>query len=421
MESGFIFGHGIEVPIAILVILLLLSSFFSGSETSIMAINPYRLRHNAKKSKSARRVLALFEDREKLLSVILIGNNFVNISASSIATIIGLQLLGEKGVLLATVALTAVLLIFGEITPKTLASLKPERYAYIASLPLCFLMKILYPLAVVTHKVAMAVLKVFGFNRTQVVEEGLTEEEMLTLVKTSKNLLSSQHQLMMANILNLRNISIDDIMIPKTEVSGIDLSSDIEDISLQLYTPKHALIPVYDGDINDIKGILSNKDIPSLLKRNDLSKESIINALRPAYFVPESASLHTQLIQFKLNKNRMGVVVDEYGDIQGVISIDNIIEEIIGELPTTLQGTEQQVVRKRDGSLIVDGNINLRKLNNFQKIKFPTDGAKTLNGLISEYLDCIPVTATCLEISGYKMEIMQVHDNMVKKVKFYPE
>lgn len=421
MESGFILGHGMQMPIAILVVLLLLSAFFSGSETSIMAINPYKLRHNAKKSKRAQRVLSLFEDREKLLSVILIGNNFVNISASSIATIIGLQLLGEKGVLLATVILTAVLLIFGEITPKTLASLKPERYAYITSLPLYILMKILYPLALITNQVAMAVLKIFGFNRAQSVEEGLTEEEMLTLVKTSKNLLSTQHQSMMSNILNLRNISVDDIMIPKTEIHGIDLSSDISNIISQLYNPKHTMIPVYYGDINDIKGILYNKDIPALLKNSNLDKDSILSILRPTYFVPESASLHTQLIQFKLNKSRMGVVVDEYGDIQGIISIDNIIEEIIGELPKALHGTEQQIIKRRDGSLIVDGNINLRKLNNFQKMKFPTENAKTLNGLILEYLDCIPVTATCLEISGYKMEIMQVHDNMVKKVKFYPK
>ena len=235
MDTGLIYGYSIELLIAILIILLILSAFFSGSETSIMAINPYRLRHNAQKSKKAQRVLSLFQDREKLLSVILIGNNFVNISASSIATIIGLQLLGEKGVLLAAILLTAFLLIFGEITPKTLASLKPERYAYICSWPLYILMKILYPLAYLTNQISMAVLKIFGLDQRSDAEEGLTEEEMLTLVKTSKTLISSQHQIMMANILNLRNIYVDDIMIPKNEINGIDLDDDISIILKQLF------------------------------------------------------------------------------------------------------------------------------------------------------------------------------------------
>lgn len=399
--------------------LLLTSSFFSGSETGIMSINRYRLKHLAKTNKQAYRVNKLLEKPDRLLAVILICNNFLNIAASSIATIIGVRLFGDVGVLIATILLTIFLLILGEITPKTLAAIRPETFAFTASLPLKWLLWLLYPFVVLSNVISNTLIKLLGIKQISRANDSLSLEELNTVLNETNSIIPTKHKEMLSSIINLEKMSITDIMVPRTEVIGINLDDDDENIVKLLRSTQHTLIPVYHNDINEITGIIHMRDLGSAFVKHNFSLDKIKKYIQKPYFVPEGTSLYKQLINFQKNKLRMAIVVDEYGDVQGLITLEDILEEIVGEFTTGLSDLEQEIHPQKDGTFLVDGTINVRILNRIMSINLPTEGSKTLSGIITEYLEFIPESQTCLEINNYKMEVIQVQDNMIKTVKIY--
>lgn len=403
----------------LLVFFIIISGFFSGSETGMMSLNRYRLKHKAKTEKKARRILKLLARPDRLLGVILIGNNFVNISASSLATIICVRLFGEAGVQIAIVSMTVIVLIFAEITPKTLAAVKPETVADFCYLPLQILLWAMFPLVWLVNGVSNTLLAILGFKTGKKKADPLNLQEIKTVVTDASGYIPSQHQRMLTSILDLEKVSVDDIMIPRTEVIGIDIDDDIKSILSQLTHTQHTLLPVYKGEINHIIGILHTRDLGHIYSQGTLTITALKRTLMKPYFVPEGTSLHIQLLQFQTNKQRMGLVVDEYGDIQGLVTLADILEEIVGEFTTDTTHINQEIHPQPDGSYLIDGSAYIREINRALKWQLPTDGAKTIGGLITNYLETIPEQATCLKINGYPLEVVQVKDNAIKTVRFY--
>lgn len=402
----------------ILLSCMILSAFFSSSETGMMALNRYRLKHASKTNKTAKRVVTMLKRPDRLLAVILIGNNFVNIAASAVATMIGLRLFGEVGVLLATIILTIAILIFCEITPKTLATIKPEGVAYFTVYPLIILTKILFPLVWIANFLTNSILLLIGIKQVKR-RDRLTPEELRTLVSEAGGLIPSKHQEMLTSILDLESISVEDIMIPRTEIFAIDLNDDNEKILAKIKITQHTMLPVYENEIDDIKGIIHMRDVSRCLTDQQFSKQSLISEIKKPYYVPEGTPLHSQLINFQHTKNRMALVVDEYGDIIGLVTLADILEEIVGEFTTDV-GASTSIQAQPDGSFIIDGSTNIRTLNQMMNWSLPTNGAKTISGLIIEVLEMIPPKQTCVLIANYPFEIMQVQDNMIKTCKISP-
>ena len=405
-----------------LFVLLLLSAFFSGSETGMMSINRYRLKHLAKTNKVAKRTSSLIAKPEKLLAVILICNNFVNISASALVTIIGAKLFGDVGILLATAVLTIVIIIFGEITPKTLAAAHPDKVSFYASMPLKILMTLLHPIVILTNVLSKAVLRVFGIKlhaSHHKKKDELSLDELRTVLTEATAMIHTKHKEMLTSIVNLETITVNDIMIPRLDVYGIDLEDDEETIINQLKSTQHTLLPMYRRDLNKVEGIIHMRSISSIITQQEFSVQKISELMVKPYFVPEGTSLYQQLINFQRNKFRIAMVVDEYGDVQGIITLADILEEIVGEFTTDITDIEQEIHPQSDGTTLVDGSIYIRDLNKSMKWKIPTNQAKTLSGIIIEHLESIPEAGTCLKLQEYKLEVVQVQDNMIKTVKFY--
>lgn len=412
IHPGFLFG--------LLIFLLLCSAFFSSSETGILSLNRYRLKHMAKEGhRGAKRVTALLSRPDRLLGTILIGNNFVNILASSIATVLALQLWGEAGIAIATIGLTLVLLIVGEITPKTLAALHPERVAYPVSLPLQFLLKLFYPLVVLLGWISNGLLRLFGVDPTSKRNDSLTTEELRSVVRESGHELPKNRQNMLLGILDLERVTVDDIMIPRNEVTGINLEDDIETIINQLTHTTHTRLPVFRTDINQIEGIVHMRQIARLLTQNELSKEVILAACSEPYFVPEGTPLSTQLLNFQKQKRRIGIVVDEYGDVIGIVTLEDILEEIVGDFSNQKLMHNTDIQPQADGSHIIDGAAYIREINKALDWHLPSDGPKTVNGLITEALESIPDSAVCLQFGPYRLEILQASENRVKSVRIW--
>lgn len=412
IHPGFLFG--------LLIFLLLCSAFFSSSETGILSLNRYRLKHMAKEGhRGAKRVTALLSRPDRLLGTILIGNNFVNILASSIATVLALQLWGEAGIAIATIGLTLVLLIVGEITPKTLAALHPERVAYPVSLPLQFLLKLFYPLVVLLGWISNGLLRLFGVDPTSKRNDSLTTEELRSVVRESGHELPKNRQNMLLGILDLERVTVDDIMIPRNEVTGINLEDDIETIINQLTHTTHTRLPVFRTDINQIEGIVHMRQIARLLTQNELSKEVILAACSEPYFVPEGTPLSTQLLNFQKQKRRIGIVVDEYGDVIGIVTLEDILEEIVGDFSNQNLMHNTDIQPQADGSHIIDGAAYIREINKALDWHLPSDGPKTVNGLITEALESIPDSAVCLQFGPYRLEILQASENRVKSVRIW--
>lgn len=406
--------------IGLLIFLILCSAFFSSSETGILSLNRYRLRHQAKEGhRGAKRVSALLSRPDRLLGTILIGNNFVNILASSIATVLALQLWGEAGIAIATIGLTLVLLIFGEITPKTLAALRPEQIAYPFSLPLVLLLKLFYPLVILLGWVSNGLLKLMGVDPTHKSSHSLTTEELRSVVRESGDELPQNRQNMLLSILDLENVTVDDIMIPRNEVFGIDLDDDLEDIITQLRTTSHTRLPVYRNDINQIEGVVHMRQIARLLTHNQLTKEALTEACHEPYFVPESTPLSTQLINFQKQKRRIGIVVDEYGDVLGIVTLEDILEEIVGDFSNQDLLRSPDIHPQEDGTQVIDGAAYIREVNKALGWHLPCDGPKTLNGLVTEALESIPDSPVCLKIGPYRLEILQSMENRVKSVRVW--
>ncbi|WP_111637789.1 HlyC/CorC family transporter [Marinomonas shanghaiensis] len=411
-----------DIPLSVLggtlFCLIILSAFFSSSETGMLSLNKYRLKHLVKsKNRSAMKVSSLLERPDRLIGVILIGNNFVNILSSAIATIIAVRLWGDAGVAIATGALTMVILIFAEVTPKTLAAIHPEKIAFPASWVLSVLLKALYPLVFVVNTLSNGLLRMIGVNASQKNHDTLDSEELRTVVNEASGLIPAAHQEMLLSILDLEKVSVEDIMIPKNEVVGIDLEDTIEEIIEQICQSRHTRMPVYNGEINKIIGILHARHAAMFLRDPTPSKAALLKATVEPYFIPESTSLNTVLLNFQKDHQQMGIVVDEYGDVQGIAALEDVLEEIVGEFTPPTQDEEEEIQTLDDGSFRIEGSTHIREINKTLNWHLPTNGPKTLNGLIIETLEFIPEHPISLWVGHYMIEIQEIEDKVVKYAK----
>ena len=415
-------GIPLSALFGVLILLLVLSAFFSGSETGLMTLNRYRLRHLAKAGHAgAVRAQRLLERPDRLIGLILLGNNFVNILASAVATIIGLRLSGETGIAVATGALTLAVLIFSEVTPKTLAALHPERIAFPAAFIYVPLLKLLYPLVWLVNKIANGLLRSLGVNADQADRQSLSSEELRTVVLEAGAMIPKRHQKMLLNLMDLEKVTVEDIMIPRNEVVGIDLSDDIDEITDLITHTQYTRLPVFQDSIDNVIGILHLRNIVPLLKNGALTHADLRTVVREPYFIPEGTPLNRQLLNFQREGRRTGLVVDEYGDIQGLVALEDILEEIVGEFTTDPAASNKDITPQDDGSYLIDAGANVRDLNRALHIELPTTGPKTLNGLILEHMEDIPETGTSLLLAGYPIDIVQTKDNAVKTARIRPQ
>ena len=405
-----------------LLVLILLSGFFSSSETGLMAINKYRLRHLANKGhRGARLAQKLLKKPDRLIGLILLGNNLVNILAASIATVIGIRLFGISGVWIASLVLTVVILIFAEVAPKTVAAVHPERIAFPASYVLYVLLKVLFPIVWMVNGLANLVLKPFKV-RTQIdLIEHLNREELKTLVKEGGERIPDDHQRMLVNILDLEQATVEDVMIPRQDIVGIDLDDDWEDILNQLTQTLYTRMPVYRESVDQVEGLLHIRAVIAKLAHGGLTFKDLKRAVRRPYFIPEGTALTQQLLEFQRRERRMGLVVDEYGDIQGLVTLDDILEEIVGEYTAESRAKSRDIRLLDDGTYLVDGVATLRTLNRNMDWGLPEDEVSTLNGLLLEELGEIPSGKASLKIGPHIMTILEIKDNVICKVLVKPQ
>ncbi len=384
----------------------------------MMSLNRYRLKHLQKnKHRGAIRAGKLLQRPDRLIGLILIGNNLVNIFASAIATVIAIRLWGDAGIFIATATLTLVILIFAEITPKTVAAMHPERIAFPASLILIPLMKLMYPVVALVNGVTNGLLRIMGFDPANMNDEHVSSEELRTIVTEAGQLIPSRHRGMLLNILDLEEVTVDDIMVPRNEVYGVDLDDSDEDILRSIQTSSHTRLPVWREDINNIVGMLHTRSISRVIAPQGLDREALEREMEKPYFIPESTPLHTQLLNFQQKKKPLAVVVDEYGDVLGLVALEDILEEIVGEFTSSMADAEQDIHPQRDGSFIIDGTANIREINKTLHWKLPTDGPKTLSGLILEHLESFPDANTGLAIGKYRLEILKLEGNVVQAAR----
>ena len=397
--------------------LLILSAFFSGSETGMMAANKVKLKNLSKKrDRGAKRALRLLKKPDLLLATILVGNNFANILASSIVTIIMLNYFGGN-VLLGAVLLTTFILIFSEITPKTMAAVKPESFAKRSSLLLKTLLYILRPLIAITNYISSIVLGIFNINVKDAKDnDNLNTQELKTLLDESGDLIPKQYRGMLSSILGMEELVVEDIMTPASEVIGINIDLDYETNKKIIESSEYTRLPVYKNSIDNELGTLHLKNSHSFLDRLE-AKESVQNILTKTYFVSQSTALMNQLKEFQDNDKNMALVVDEYGEIEGLITVEDIFKEIAGKFGSDMVELEKEFTKLKDGSIITDGNSRIRDLNNFVNWSIPEDSSKTINGLITEYLDQIPNANVCVEIDKYRFEVLKIEDNSISKIK----
>lgn len=412
---------GDDVPlsalIGLLITLLLLSAFFSGSETALVSLNRYQLRHKARQGhRGARLAERLLQRPDRLIGLILLGNNLVNFSAASLVAIIALKIGGQPAVALGTLILTLVVLIFSEAAPKTLAALHPERIAYPAALIYYPLLKITYPIVWLINVASNGVLFLFGVRSGDAELTSLTREELRIVVHEAGGRISNRYQQMLLSILDLEKVTVDDVMVPHNEIIGIDLDDDAVEIERIINRSEHTRLPVYQDNIDQIVGILHLRRLANLAQRS-FDQDALRRLLVEPYFVPEGTPLSTQLVQFQRRRERIAFVVDEYGDIQGIVTLEDILEEIVGEFTTDPADQTDEVIRESADSFLVSGAANIRELNRSQGWDLPTDGPKTVNGLIVEMLETIPEPSTCVKISGYPLEIVASDDNRVRTVR----
>ena len=401
--------------------LIIASAYFSSSETGMMSLNRYRLRHLARTNHAgAKRASKLLETPDKLIGVILIGNNFVNFLAASIATSIAIAVFGDPSPILTAVVLTLVVLIFAEVTPKTIAAPYPEKVAYPSSLLLALLLKLLYPVVWIVNVVSNALVRLLGFSSEASGNENqLTPDELRTVVYESGGRIPRRRHGMLMNILDLERVTVDDILVPRHELVGIDIEDDLNDILLQISSAQHTRLPVYKHDIDNIVGVLHLRSTGKLIGIEELNKSALLQETAEPYFIPENTPLHTQLFNFQQKKERMAVVVDEYGAVKGIITLEDILEEIVGEFTTDLAASSKDIHPQDDGSFLIDGSASVRDINRVLSWDLDSTGAKTLNGLLTESLESIPDSSVCINLEGYYAEIVQVKDNVIKTVKMW--
>ena len=404
--------------IIILIGMIFASAYFSGTETSMMTINRYRLRHAAKQgNRSAKRVEKLLQRPDRLISLVLIGNNLINIVASALATIVGMRLYGDAGVAIATGVLTFIILIFAEVLPKSIAALYPERVAYPSSIFLSPLQKIMLPVVWFFNQITLVFMRIFGIKPPVIQGNAVSKEELRTIVNESKSKLSQRNQNMLISILDLEKVTIGDIMVPRNEIFGIDVNDEWKSIVRQLTHSPHGRIVLYRDTLDDVIGMLRVREAYRLMtEKKEFTKQILIKAADKIYFIPESTPLSLQLVYFQRNNEKAGIVVDEYGEIQGLVTVEDILEEIVGDFTTSMSPSlAEEVIPQKDGSLLVDGTTNIRDINKAFACHLPENEARTINGVIIEELGDLPVVGAKITIDGYEFEVLEVQDNVIKK------
>lgn len=410
------------VLIAALVLLIGMSAYFSGSETAMMSLNRYRLRHLVGQDHAgAKRADKLLSRPDRLIGLILLGNNFVNILATQIATILTLQYLGQDGLIVTTVVLTAVILIFAEVLPKTVAAANPERIAFPSTLLLQPLLWLLYPFVWIVNGISNGILRWFDIDPQKSGADALDRDELRSVLKAAGTMIPHKHRQMLFGILDLEHATVEDIMVPRAEIDAIDLEDDWVDIVAQLTAARHTRVPCFRGSLDNLVGILHVRALTRLLRGVDeFGIKEFEEMLREPYFVPTKTNLHTQLINFQRRRARLAMAVDEYGDIEGLVTIDDLLEEVVGEFTTDVQNYTRDVYPQDDGTFLVDGSTNIRELNRAYNWDLPEDGPKTLNGLILQALEDIPETGTSLRIGDFTIEIVHGTEHVVKNARITP-
>ncbi|WP_428943868.1 HlyC/CorC family transporter [Pantoea sp. FN060301] len=407
-----------------LVIMIVVSAYFSGSETGMMTLNRYKLRHLAKNgNRGARRVEKLLRRPDRLISLVLIGNNLVNILASALATIVGMRLYGDAGVAIATGILTFVVLIFAEVLPKTIAALYPEKVAFPSSVLLGPLQIVMMPLVWLLNTITRLLMRMVGIKADGAMNAALSKEELRTIVYESRSLMSRRNQDMLLSVLDLEKVNVDDIMVPRNEIVGININDDWKSIVRQLTHSPHGRIVLYRDSLDDTISMLRLREAYRLMtEKKEFTKEVMLRAADEIYYVPEGTPLNVQLIKFQRNKKKVGLVVDEYGDIKGLVTIEDILEEIVGDFTTSMSPSlAEEVMPQNDGSVLIEGSANVRELNKAFNWTLPEEEARTVNGMVLEALEDIPLPETTVQIGDYAIDILDVQENMIKQVRIRPQ
>lgn len=408
--------------IIILVIMVVVSAYFSASETGMMTLNRYRLRHLSKQgNRAARRVEKLLRRSDRLISLVLIGNNLVNILASALATIVGIRLYGNAGVAIATGVLTFVVLIFAEVMPKTIAALYPERVAFPSSVLLAPLQKIMLPLVWLLNTITRGLMRLCGIRGNVHSSDAVSKDELRSIVNESHSQISRRNQDMLISVLDLEKVTVSDIMVPRNEVVGIDINDDWKSIMRQLTHSPHGRIVLYRQSLDDAIGMLRVREAYRLMtEKKEFNKENLLRAADEIYFIPEGTPLNVQLVKFQRNKEKVGMIVDEYGDIQGLVTVEDILEEIVGDFTTSMSPSlAEEVNPQSDGSVLIDGSANVRELNKAFNWSLPIE-ARTINGMLLEELEEIPQVDAQVRVGNYLIDVLDVQENMIKRVRVTP-
>ena len=410
-----------DVPVSVLflalALLILLSAFFSSSETAMMAVNRYRIKNRAAAGhRSAKLVFHLLESPDKLLGTILFGNNVANIAASTLATVVGLRLFGDAGLAYAPIALVFVVLIFAEVAPKTLAAINPEKIAYPAAWVLSLLQIVLAPFVWLVKIFSNGFLSLFRVKVTAQ-NDALTSDELRAAVSESDEQLNTSHKDMLLRVLGMEKVTVEDVMVPRADMEAIDMDDEWDDIVEQLATSHHTRVPVFQGSLDNILGIIHIRKMFYLSQMADFNKETMMSMIREPYFLPENTSITHALTNLQDRRRRFGIVVDEYGDIKGLATLELILEEVVGEFTSVVPGTDEEISLSDDGSYLVRGNTNIRDINRKLNWQLPTENVKTVNGLILDVLENIPEAATCFRTGDYVVEIVQTRDTSVHVAK----
>lgn len=407
-----------EILALFLLVLIITSACFSASETAMMAINRYRLKHKAQSGHRPSVLIdELLQTPDKLLGTILIGNNIANIGATTLTTVIGLKLFGDLGIAIATGLLVLVILVFAEIAPKTLAATRPELIAYPAAYVLKFLQTICSPVIWLVNAFSNGFLRLFGVS-LESRDGSLNPEELRAAVVESKGLINDTHHKMLLRIFEFDKMCVDDVMVPRQELETVDINDPWEEVVDQLATSHHTRILIYQDHIDDLLGVIHMRQLFYLSQSPEgLNRETVMAMIQPPYYLPESTTLSSALLQLQEQKYKFGIVVDEYGGIEGIITIEEIIEEIVGEFTMALPGLDEDIKSEEDGSFLASGSVNLRELNRQLDWNLPTDGAKTLNGLILDYLEDIPQPATTVRLGDFLIEIIQTRGTAVTETR----
>ncbi len=414
--------YSISTLFIILGVLLVLSAFFSGSETALMALNRYRLRHLANRGhRGAHLAQSLLEKPDRLIGLILLGNNIVNLVASPLAAYIGFRLYGDVGVFSATVLFIISVLIFAEVAPKTLAATHPEKFAFPASYIYTPLQYVTYPVVLLINAIANSLLRLCGIDLKASELSLLSREELRTVVQEAGGLIPRAHQNMLIGILDLESITVEDIMIPRNEVLGVDIDTDWETIRSQIVNAAFTRMPVYHENLDNIVGFLHLRKIFRRIVEDEISLEELKQNVREPYFIPEGTSLNKQLLNFQREKRRIALVVDEYGDIQGLVTLEDLLEEIVGEFTNDPATLSTEIHPQEDGSYVIDGSTNVRDINKALQWELQDDGPRTINGLVLEHLETLPETGTSVLIDGHPIEIVRMLNNSIRTVRIQPK